>query len=153
MKLEGSRTILSTPKKVWDALLSEEVLRGCIPGCEELNRTTEDQFDAKVSIKVGPVRARFAGTVALRDLEQPRSCRIEGEGNGGIAGFARGSATITLSETKAGTELVYIADIKIGGKIASLGDRMFRGVAERNVTSFFDAFEAIMNSENKVEQT
>ncbi|MCB1465352.1 MAG: carbon monoxide dehydrogenase subunit G [Nitratireductor sp.] len=153
MKLEGCREIAGSPHEVWEAMLTEDMLCACIPGCERLERSGDNRFDAEVVIKVGPVRARFAGTVALGDLDPPRSCRIEGEGNGGAAGFAQGHALINLEPGASGTNLRYVADIKIGGRIAALGDRLFRGVVERNVTSFFDVFEARMTANPKIESS
>lgn len=138
MKLQGERNIPAAPHDVWRLLLEPETLKTCIPGCESLEQTGEGAYAATVVIKVGPVKARFSGTVSLSDLVAPVSCRLNGQGNGGVAGFAKGEATISLRSGEAGSILSYDASIEIGGKIAALGDRLFRSVVDNNVTAFFD---------------
>ncbi len=142
MKLKGERFIEVPPKVVWDTLLDPAVLKASIPGCDMLEKKDDENFEAAVTIKVGPVKARFAGKVTLSDLVQPVSCTISGQGNGGVAGFAKGGARIMLANEGAGCRLTYDADVDIGGKIASLGDRLFRGVVQKNVDDFFNAVAA-----------
>jgi carbon monoxide dehydrogenase subunit G len=107
------------------------VLRKCIPGCEELARSAENQFQAVAKMKVGPVSARFGGRVTLSDLDPPNGYRISGEGEGGVAGFAKGGATVALAENDGGTLLSYTVEAQIGGKLAQLGQRLISGAAKK----------------------
>lgn len=142
MKISGERTIPATPEAVWALMLDPQTLREAIAGCESLEKVSDTGFEAAVTIKVGPVKAKFAGKVDLSDLDPPRACTLTGQGSGGVAGFAKGNATITLSPAAGGCLLVYDGTVDIGGKIASLGDRLFRGVVEKNVSYFFDQIAA-----------
>lgn len=142
MKISGERTIPADPETVWALMLEPQTLRDSIPGCESLNKISDTEFEATVTIKVGPVKARFAGKVELSNMDEPRSCTLSGQGNGGVAGFAKGNATIALSSIAEGCLLTYDGNIDIGGKIAGLGDRLFRGVVEKNVSYFFDQIAA-----------
>lgn len=137
MKIVGERIIPASPATVWKLMLDPQTLRDAIPGCETLEKTSDTAFDAAVTIKVGPVKAKFAGRVELSRLDEPRSCTLSGQGNGGVAGFAKGSAIITLLPAAEGCLLAYDGTIDIGGKIAGLGDRLFKGVVEKNVSYFF----------------
>jgi len=148
MKLTGERLIPITRQVVWDTLLDPAVLRASIPGCDMLEKKGDENFEAAVTIKVGPVKAKFAGKVTLSDLVQPVSCTISGQGNGGVAGFAKGGARITLADEGDGCRLTYDADVEIGGKIASLGDRLFRGVVQKNIDDFFNAVAARVGADS-----
>jgi carbon monoxide dehydrogenase subunit G len=139
MILQGERIISAPPAVVWERLLAPEVLKACIPGCEALERIDGNAYSATAVIKVGPVKARFSGGVTLTDLDAPRACRLSGQGSGGVSGFAKGEANIVLEPTPEGTLLRYDAKIEIGGKIAALGDRLFRSVVNNNVDAFFNA--------------
>ncbi len=139
MKINGERSIEAAPQVVWDTLLDPAVLKAAIPGCDMLDKTDDENFEAAVTIKVGPVKAKFTGKVTLSDLDEPVSCTIRGQGSGGVAGFAKGGARITLAGEGDGCRLTYDADVEIGGKIASLGDRLFRGVVQKNIDEFFNA--------------
>lgn len=141
MQISGEQKVAAHRSAVWAGITDPDVLARCIPGCEEMRETEPDTFEATVALKVGPVAARFRGTVSLVDKRPPESCRIVGSGSGGAAGFAKGSATVELADAGGATHLTYDVDVDTGGKIASLGARMMRRVAEQNVASFFSAFE------------
>lgn len=142
MELSGTRTIAADRATVWAHLNDPETLRASIPGCQSLEGSAEEGFAATVTQKIGPVKATFRGKVTLTDINAPESYRIVGEGNGGIAGFAKGDAVVTLQETDEGTELTYEANAALGGKLAQLGSRLVGGVAKRLAGQFFDAFQA-----------
>lgn len=146
MEFTGEYRIAAPRAAVWRAVLDPEVLRACIPGCKELEATGERAFAAKVQIKVGPVSATFAGTVELQDLEPPATCRIVGQGNGGMAGFAKGEARVTLVEEGDETVLTYVADAQIGGKLASLGGRLIQATARKLSDQFFSTFAATVGA-------
>src|SRR3982074_164968 len=113
------------------------VVKKCIPGGEELTRSGENQFQAVAKMKVGPVSARFGGRVTLSDLDPPNGYRISGEGEGGVAGFAKGGATVALSEKDGGALLTYNVEAQIGGKLAQLGQRLISGSAKKLADQFF----------------
>ncbi|MEM1343147.1 MAG: carbon monoxide dehydrogenase subunit G, partial [Pseudomonadota bacterium] len=143
MKMTGERLIAAPRSAVWAALNDPEVLKASIPGCTAMEKTADDSFTATVTQKVGPVKATFNGTVALEDVVEAESYRIVGEGKGGAAGFAKGGATVRLSDGEAGTtHLHYEADAKVGGKIAQLGARLIDGFAKKMADQFFDNFKA-----------
>lgn len=138
--IEGARVIACDRATLWARLIDPATLQAAIPGCTELTGSVEDGFQATVVQKVGPIKATFRGTVRLVNVVPQRSYRIEGEGKGGVAGFARGSADITLTEVAGGTELTYRVDAQVGGKIAQLGSRIVTGFAARMANEFFDRF-------------
>jgi len=142
MEMTGTRTIAADRATVWAALNDAEVLKACVPGCEALTGTPEDGFDAVVKQKVGPVKATFKGGVTLSDVDAPNSYRITGEGKGGVAGFAKGGAFVTLADVEGGTELAYEVEAKVGGKLAQLGSRLIDGFARKMADEFFDRFQA-----------
>lgn len=142
MKLSGEQILPCDLERAWELLLHPEVLEACIPGCESLTRHTPESFSAVVAIKVGPVKARFTGDVALSDLKPPLSCRISGKGAGGIAGFAEGGATMSLAPTPEGTRLTYDVDAQVGGKLAQLGARLIDSTAKKLAQEFFSRLEA-----------
>src|SRR3974390_2703722 len=117
---------------VWANLKKADVLKACIPVCEELTKTSDTDFQAVATTKIGPVKARFKGKVHLTDLNPPSGYRISGEGDGGVAGFAKGGATITLTEKDGGTLLTYNVEAQIGGKLAQLGQRLGKGSPKEN---------------------
>ncbi|MGV6811660.1 MAG: SRPBCC family protein [Brevirhabdus sp.] len=141
MEMSGTRTIAADRATVWAALNDADVLKACVPGCEELTGTPEDGFDAVVKQKVGPVKATFKGGVTLSDVDAPNSYRITGEGKGGVAGFAKGGAVVTLSDVEGGTELSYEVEAKVGGKLAQLGSRLIDGFARKMADQFFERFQ------------
>ncbi len=141
MKLSDSRHILADPATVWQAILNPEVLKACIPGCESLTGSVTDGYEAVVKQKVGPVSATFTGLVQLSDIVEGRSLRIAGEGKGGVAGFAKGGADVTLEPTDGGTRLGYEVEASVGGKIAQLGSRIIDGFAKKMADEFFTRFQ------------
>jgi carbon monoxide dehydrogenase subunit G len=151
MELTGTRTIAADRQTVWAHLNDPETLRASIPGCETLEGSPDEGFEAVVKQKIGPVRATFKGKVTLGDVTPPESYRITGEGNGGIAGFAKGHADVTLTEVPGGTQLDYAAHAALGGKLAQLGSRLVGGVARKLADQFFDAFQAHVEAAQPVD--
>ncbi|EKV31753.1 Carbon monoxide oxidation accessory protein CoxG [Caenispirillum salinarum AK4] len=141
MDITGEYLIPTDRKTVWDAINDPEMLKACIPGCQELTETDEGPaggYEAKVQAKVGPVKATFNGHVRLEDVNEPESYRIVGEGKGGAAGFAKGGADVWLEEVDAtNTKLTYKADAQVGGKLAQLGSRLIQGTAKKYADDFF----------------
>src|ERR1700720_510552 len=145
MQMNDSQRIPASKQKVWAALNDPEILKQCIPGCQSLEMSASNEMTATVVIKVGPVKATFGGKVTLSDLDPPSSYRISGEGNGGIAGFAKGGATVRLeSESPEVTMLYYDVDAQIGGKLAQLGQRLIDSTANKLAGEFFAAFGAVV---------
>ena len=141
MQMQGQRTIDASREAVWRALNDPEVLKACIPGCDTLEKTSDTTFEAIVVQKVGPMKARFKGSVKLSDIVAAESYTITGEGKGGAAGFAKGGATVHLSDAGTGTLLVYDAEAKVGGKLAQLGSRLVDGFARKLSDEFFTRFQ------------
>jgi carbon monoxide dehydrogenase subunit G len=143
MELEGEHRIAAARDRVWAALNDPDALRACIPGCKELTKTSDTAFDARVVSKIGPVSASFAATVALSEIDPGRAYTISGNGQGGVAGFAKGSARVVLADDgRDSTLLHYTAKADIGGKLASVGSRMLEGTARKTADEFFTAFAA-----------
>jgi carbon monoxide dehydrogenase subunit G len=141
MDLNGQHSIPLAREAVWTALNDPDVLRACIPGCKTLTRTSDTEFSARVVSRIGPVSASFAGSVVLSDIDPARACTITGSGEGGVAGFAKGSSRIVLADQPdGGTVLTYNAKAEIGGKLASLGSRLLEGAARKTADEFFSAF-------------
>ncbi len=141
MKLTDARDIRAAPETVWAAILDPEVLMRCIPGCQSLTGSVAEGFEAVVKQKVGPVSATFTGLVQLTDIVEGRSLRIGGEGKGGVAGFAKGGATVTFEPIPEGTRLTYDAEANVGGKIAQLGSRIIDSFARKLADEFFARFQ------------
>ena len=137
MTMTGEVQLPARREVVYAKLNDPEVLKACIPGCEELNKTSDTEFQAVATTKIGPVKARFKGKVHLTDLDPPNGYRISGEGEGGVAGFAKGGATVALSEKDGGTLLTYNVEAQIGGKLAQLGQRLVNGAAKKIADDFF----------------
>jgi carbon monoxide dehydrogenase subunit G len=142
LEMSGEYVLPRDRKAVYAALNDAEVLKKCIPGCEELTKSSDNEFAAVVKMTIGPVSARFKGKVRLVDLDPPNGYRIEGEGEGGVAGFAKGGAKVDLSEVPEGTKLTYNAEANVGGKIAQLGQRLLAGSAKKIADKFFSNFTA-----------
>lgn len=142
MDMTGERRIPAPRLKVWTALNDPAVLKSCIPGCQSLEKTSDTDMTATAAVKIGPISARFAGKVQLLDLDPPNSYRIEGEGQGGVAGFAKGGAVVHLTEDAAFTVLTYEVKAQVGGKIAQLGARLIDATAKQMADAFFNRFVA-----------
>ncbi|MBT6119775.1 MAG: carbon monoxide dehydrogenase subunit G [Rhodospirillaceae bacterium] len=140
MDMTGEYRIEAPRDKVWAALNDPEVLKESIPGCEELTKESDTAFSAKVKAKVGPVSAKFAGRVELTDMNPPESYRISGEGQGGVAGFAKGGANVRLEEDGAATVLHYEVQANVGGKLAQIGSRLIDSTAKKMAGQFFEKF-------------
>jgi uncharacterized protein len=142
LEMSGEYVLPRDRKAVYAALNDAEVLKKCIPGCEELTKVSDNEFAAVVKMTIGPVSARFRGRVKLEDLDPPNGYRIAGEGEGGVAGFAKGGANVQLTEVPEGTQLTYNAEANVGGKIAQLGQRLLAGSAKKIAVKFFANFTA-----------
>ena len=142
MEISGEVRIAAPRQQVWDALNDPEVLRQAVPGCKEIEKLSDTEFTARVVLKVGPVKAAFAGTVTLSDLDPPNSYTIAGEGQGGVAGFASGGATVRLADDGDGTLLSYQAQSMVGGKLAQVGQRLLKTTSEKLTGEFFERFSA-----------
>lgn len=147
MEMNGSHVIAASRETVWAALNDPDVLRECIPGCEELIKNSDTELAATVVTKIGPVKAKFKGEVTLENLNPPESYTISGEGKGGIAGFAKGGANVRLTEVPEGTQLDYDVDAKVGGKIAQLGSRLIDSTARKLADQFFTNFSERVGGE------
>ncbi len=141
MQMSDSRTIKAPREVVWEAILNPEVLKACVPGCTEMSGSAEEGFEATVVQKVGPVKATFKGQVNLEDMDAPNTVKLVGEGKGGAAGFAKGSAVVKLEEAEDGTLLTYDVDASVGGKLAQLGSRIVDGFAKKMADQFFSNFQ------------
>jgi len=140
MTMTGEVQLPASRETVWTKLNEPAVLRSCIPGCEQLDRNSNNEFQAVATIKIGPVRARWKGKVRFSDLDPPNSYRISGEGEGGVAGFAKGAATVSLADKDGGTLLSYNVEAQIGGKLAQLGQRLINSAAKKTADDFFANF-------------
>jgi uncharacterized protein len=146
MEMQGNRHLAVTQQQAWDALNDPEVLKACIPGCDKVEPTGENQYAVGVGVKVGPVAAKFNGKIRLQDVAAPNSYTIVFEGNGGAAGFGKGNAKVSLAPPAEGSgcELSYTAQAQVGGKIAQVGQRLVDGVARSMADDFFRRFDEEM---------
>ncbi len=144
MELNGIRTIALARAAVWQSLNDPDVLRECIPGCKDLSGSSSEGFAATVTQKIGPVKATFKGTIELSDVVEPESYTISGQGKGGAAGFAKGSARVKLVEVGGGTELSYEVEARVGGKLAQIGSRLIDGTAKKLANEFFERFQNVV---------
>lgn len=140
MELQGERTIPASVERTWAALNDPAILKACIAGCESLERVGDDQFDAAVAVKVGPVSARFKAKLKLSDVQAPTSYTIHFDGQGGVAGHGKGSADVRLAPDGSGTRLSYAAKAQVGGKLAQIGSRLIDAAAGKITEDFFSAF-------------
>lgn len=143
MEMQGSRHLAVTQQQAWDALNDPEVLKVCIPGCDKVEATGENQYVVAVAVRVGPVAARFNGKIALADVQAPNSYKLSFDGQGGPAGFGKGTALVNLAPPAegAGCELSYSVNAQVGGKIAQVGQRLVDGVAKSMADDFFKRFD------------
>jgi uncharacterized protein len=147
MNLKGERIIPASVEKTWVALNDPQVLKACIAGCESIEATAENQYLAVMAVRIGPVNARFKGRLQLSDIVPLQSYKINFDGQGGVAGFGKGSAAVTLAPVGsdgAATTLNYVADAQVGGKIAQIGSRLVSSAAAKIADGFFKSFEAKM---------
>lgn len=142
MELKGERLLPAPIDTVWAGLNDPEILKACIAGCESLERTGDDAFQALVAVRVGPVAAKFKGNLKLTDVMPPSSYTIHFDGQGGVAGFGKGSADVQLASEAGGTKLSYVARAQVGGKMAQVGSRLIDAAAGKIAEDFFAAFEA-----------
>ena len=153
MEMSGEYKINAPREKVWAGLNDPDILKQSIPGCEEIDQTSDTSFTAKVTAKVGPVKAKFTGSVQLTDIDAPNGYRISGEGKGGAAGFAKGGANVHLSDVGDGTMLKYEVDAQVGGKLAQLGARLIDGTAKKMASQFFENFaEAVSDGDDSADE-
>jgi uncharacterized protein len=145
MTMSGEYQLAVPPQTVWEKLNDPATLKACIPGCEQLDKTSDTEFQAVATTKVGPVKAKFKGKVTLSDLDPPHGYKISGQGDGGVAGFAKGAATVKLEPKDGGTLLTYAVEAQIGGKLAQLGQRLINGAAKKVADDFFENFAAAVN--------
>lgn len=154
MEMSGERRIPAPRQQVWEALNDPESLRASIPGCESVERVGDDQFQARVAVKLGPMAAKFGGKVKLENLNPPASYTINGEGSGGAMGFAKGGADVALEELgPSETMLRYAVKAQVGGKMAQLGGRLIDSTAKQMADQFFDRFAARLTPEPVAEAT
>jgi carbon monoxide dehydrogenase subunit G len=146
MEIKGEYKIAAPREKVFAALNDPTVLQACIPGCESLEKVSDTEMKAKVRLRIGPVSASFTGKVTLSDIDPPNGYKISGEGQGGAAGFAKGSAVVTLREDGGATILAYTVDAQVGGKIAQVGARLIDGTAKKLADEFFGKFATMVGA-------
>lgn len=140
MDMTGEQLIALPQQRVWEALNDPAVLKACIPGCESLERVSDNEYRVVLSAAVGPVKAKFSGKLLVSDLDPPNSYSLAFEGSGGAAGFGKGSSKVTLSQAEGGTRLAYSAHATVGGKLAQIGSRLIDGVARKMADDFFARF-------------
>lgn len=146
MEFTGRYVIPASPEIVWAAINDPEILKACIPGCEAMDKTDATHFTAAAKLKIGPVSATFKGRVELSELDPPKRCVLKGEGQGGVAGFARGEAEVLLAPGETGTVLSYVAKATVGGKLAQIGQRLIDGAAKQIADNFFSRFAAALSA-------
>jgi carbon monoxide dehydrogenase subunit G len=146
MKITGERVLPVPADVVWAGLFDPAILQQCIPGCESVVREADDLYKATTVMSIGPLRAKFTGTLAIADAKPPTSCTLVFEGAGGAAGMAKGTAEVTLEPVEGGTKLVYVADAQIAGKLAQVGARLIDSVAKKLAAAFFDKFETAVTA-------
>ena len=146
MDINGEQRIPAPQQTVWDALNDPEVLKACITGCESVEKVADNQFTARVTMAVGPVKAKFTGDVTLSDIDPPNGYTITGKGSGGAAGFGKGSAQVALTPDGDGTLLRYTAQASVGGKLAQIGQRLVDSAARKMADEFFTSFNALLTA-------
>lgn len=145
MELTGQQRMDAPRQKVWDALNDPVILSRCVPGCEEITKVSESEMQARVLLKIGPVRARFSGRMFMSELRAPASCILNFEGAGGAAGFAKGRSQVSLADDGGGTRLSYTVEASVGGKLGQIGGRLIDSSAKKMADEFFTAFNAALS--------
>jgi carbon monoxide dehydrogenase subunit G len=151
MELKGTQNLALPRQQVWDSLNDPEVLKACIPGCEEVARVNEDEFRLAMTASVGPVKARFKGKLLISERVPPVSYVLTFEGSGGPAGFGKGHAQVALESAGSDTVLTYKASAQVGGKLAQVGSRLVEGVAQKMAGAFFERFRQVVSPQAPVE--
>jgi carbon monoxide dehydrogenase subunit G len=141
MQMTGQRVLPVSPQQAWDALNDPEMLKACIPGCESVTLTGPDQYEVLMAARIGPVAAKFKGKLTQSDVVEPVSYKISFDGQGGVAGFGKGSADVRLTAVPEGTQLDYDVSAQVGGKIAQIGSRLVDAAAAKIADEFFASFE------------
>lgn len=144
MDIQGERTLNAPRPLVWESLFDTEVLARSVPGCESVVRESDSLYRITTVLAIGPLKARFAGTLTIANLEAPERCTLLFEGQGGAAGMAKGSARVQLEEADEGTRLCYTADAQISGKLAQVGNRLVEAAAKKLSGVFFERFETVV---------
>jgi carbon monoxide dehydrogenase subunit G len=144
MEMQGNRTLGVTQQQAWEALNDPETLKLCLPGCDKFEASGDNQYAVAMAVKVGPVAAKFTGKVTLSEINPPAGYKLAFEGQGGVAGFGKGSSSVTLTPAGTGCELAYTVQAQVGGKIAQLGQRLIDGAAKSMADDFFKRFDAEM---------
>jgi carbon monoxide dehydrogenase subunit G len=152
MDFTGRYLIPAPPEAVWTALNDPRVLKACVPGCQSMERTDDSHFQAVATLKIGPVKATFKAAIALTEMDPPHRCLLKGEGQGGVAGFARGEAEVLLTAEGDGTALSYTAKASVGGKLAQIGQRLIDGAARQIADDFFARFAASLTPRPDAEE-
>ena len=142
MDITGERRLLASRARVWEALNDPDVLRECIPGCQKLEKVSDTVIEATIAAQIGPVKAPFGTRIELKDLDPPNGYTIVGEGKSSAAGFGRGEARVTLEEDGSTTVLRYVAELKLGGRLAQIGARLVEGATRQLADQFFPKFAA-----------
>jgi len=141
MDMQGTRQLAVSQQQAWSALNNPDVLKACIPGCDRIDLGEDQQYLIAMAVKIGPVSAKFSGKISLLDLNPPASYTLNFEGQGGVAGFGKGTAQVKLIPNDAGCELQYVVNAQVGGKIAQLGQRLIDGAAKSLSEDFFKKFD------------
>jgi uncharacterized protein len=149
MDMNGEEKIPAPRQAVWAALNDAAILKQCIPGCQSLEKLSDTEMTAVVKVGIGPVRAKFKGKVTLSNLDPPNGYELTGEGTGGLAGHARGGATVRLSDDGGGTLMKYEAKAEVGGRLAQLGGRLIDSASKKLADEFFDKFAAVVGATSK----
>ncbi len=147
MDITGEYKIAAPPERVWEALNDPDVLRQAIPGCEAMTALSDTEIEAVIVNKIGPVKAKFKTVLSITNLNPPNSYTLSGEGKGGLAGFGRGSANVTLSQDGSNTVLSYTADFAVGGKLAQIGSRLIVAATRKIADDFFARFSELLNAQ------
>ncbi|MGA0572405.1 CoxG family protein [Variovorax sp. VNK109] len=147
MEMQGTRSLAITQQQAWDALNDPAILKACVPGCDRLEPAGENQYAVGMTVKIGPVSAKFSGKIVLSDIDPPKSYTIAFEGQGGAAGFGKGQSKVILVPQEGGCELQYTVNAQVGGKIAQLGQRLIDGAAKSMAEDFFKRFDAEMKKQ------
>ncbi len=147
MEIKGLQLISANRELVWEALNDPQVLQKCLPGCESVERLSDAEFKIVLLAVVGPLKIRFKGSLLMQDIDRPNSCHMVFEGQGGVAGFGKGTASVGLVDIPDGTELTYSANAQVGGKLAQVGSRLIDNVAKKITDDFFKAFRKSLSGD------